>query len=624
PINFLYHIQKMAIDQYIDVVRTLMAGGNTSVWSSAQLQISDVLGGITFNPGALFQLVVGQGNATLFKRIVDTLMDIAYAVDLVSLINATMPGFYTTTADFLGATIYGEGPIMQKYNVAREWEYHAWFLIYILFENNPVSIGNNIFRINSYQDAVTKLWEDFLGASVLDYPGRYAAPTTAASIPAQSQTVANKLNGTAITAANRVASLNDLKFITTSSLTSFPISTVLAAENTLRLKWLRWGRAWEDLKRADEGLYFPYHRTWPIFNNGTADATPTPVANTHWNGLWNTSAWAGASVAGSATAWAVTLINSDAPWVGFLPTAATGASRPFVVTLKTDVANHADNLANFYFMPELAMDMNYPSLEDGRHIYWANLAEIQTGVNNFQIRYYPAINAKRGSLTRVDWNTWLNEGYPVYNNDPTLWVNNFSNATNWENNIGISATWPAFVPKAFITTRNYEQYLFWSSAETQQAYKDLAEQIAQKIDALQEKVDELYQAWIDAQAAVKLKEYEIWALRTEANLARTTVLALEGVYNGLANDVTGIYTNFYNSYFHAYTNTLKDFDQAKANLDTFNTLGVHLSLGGWVNNRLININAQIKSCEEEIKYIEYQLDALEVAKNNMLNVVIPK
>jgi len=573
PVNCLYSVQKFIIDTYIANLKALLAGEYEGVdWSSTKVTLSDILGGITFNPQALMAKVLGDSNLAVFNAAINTIMGVLINVDLIAVLNAVMPGYYAKTASWLGASLYGAGPIFEKYHVTGNWEYHAWFLLYLLFEDNAQSIGNGIFRINAnYKNTAEKLCDDFLGYHGIPYPGAYLFTT-------------KKKSSASIVIGDRVDNVT-LAF-TSGARPGHPIfTTLLNAENALRGKWHAYGKALSDLNTNDKNLYNPYHRVWSVDGYSYS--------------LWDKDTW------GATPPWIADEDCEDWDYEG--------------------VPND-----NFYFMPELAMDRDYPSLEDGKDIYWANLAwpfgtkEDGTtyGMDWFQINYYPAIAAKRGSLVQVNWNQWKNEGYPIYNTDPILWVNDFTKT--WENNANISTL--AYVPKSMVTTRNYEQYKFWSSAETQQAYKDLAAEISLKIDALQEKVDALYQAWLDAEAEVTLKQYEIWALRTQANMYRTAADYYQVIYNGLFDELHGSpssWVDLYEAIFTDYTNAASNYEWAKANYDTFiSSQAYYSSPSTFVNNMLIYYQGQLDAIDARFAIVEEELRVLELQKTAILDVLI--
>jgi|GEM_PF-7064966 len=596
PVNCLYAVQKTIIEEYIKIFKGLISGDYGDYdWSKTIVNLSDILGGISFTPSALARLIFGDKNFELFNSVISALMGIARNIDMVDMLNKIMPAYYAKTAAYLGSSIYDQGPIMQKYGVTGNWEYHAWFLIYILFEKNPVSIGNNIFRINSYDNVYEKLPDDFLGLHAANYPGWWYYKTVKAS-------------NVAVVLADRVDPFNTVLKFGKATATTYPdnaaLNGLITAEDNLRKKWHAFGTNLADLNESEEDLFTPYNRTWQV------DGYP----------LKATTAW-------KATTWPYPAQASGTTpvWVSSSVSGAVGDVKNFKFIPNT-------TKPDFYFMPELALDRDYPSIVDGEDIYWANLAypgsytDDNVYVNWLHLNFYPALAARRGSLVSVNWNEWLNVGRPFYNNDPILWANTFHSSTvdTWENNIGAP---DALVPLVFVTRRNYEQYKFWY--EQNQAYIELAAEMLVQIDALQAKVDALYQVWVDAQTAITLKEYEIYALRTELNLYVNSAGYLEAVYEYLykgLNDGPDSWMAQYTAAFNWFTNAEYMYNWAKTNYDNFTKNQTYYSTAGFwptfTADQRINITAEIDRVNERIAIIDKEMADLESAKDEILKVVI--
>ena len=579
PVNYLYWLQKTAIEQYVSIVKGLIRGTYTQdQLNLAQVSISDVLGGITFSPLGLLELVLGQGNAAAFKLIVDYLYGIAELIDIVAAIQIIMPAYYQATHNFAGG-LYKE-PIFEKYNVSQAWEYHAWFLIYILFENMPVAPGNSIFKINSYDFAEQQLALDFLAYNTPNYPGGY-------------EYLSNPAVASSILASHR-------------GLATPGLNTVLGFENDLRNAWRNWAGAFRTLSTNENNLYGEWARVWTVEGHMGYGGNRT-------------------------TQHAALATNPNAAGVPAWVYENPAATNMVVVATPKN--------ADFYFMHELALDTNYPSLVDGEHIYWANLSSSTDPANVgwAQRLYYPAIAVKHSRLVSVDWNRWVNQGRPHYFNDPILWWSGELNAsfpggnspTTWENNTVLPA---AYVPKAFVTYRNYQQFLFWQLPETQDAYKALAEEIKLKIDDLQVIVDELYQEWVDATAARIIKEYEIEAFRYEAGLLNGRYLAMYQVYSDLLceNVVVDIYRE-YDNWFHLYNNDLQQYNFDLANLDTFmNDQSRYIYAGGgptpefddFVADLRKEIDGHIEALNLRLTYIEAELLLLQGEYTKVINIVL--
>ena len=590
PINQLFFAQKYLIDLYINGVKALINGDIPPAEILQAMEISDVLGGITFNPGALFEWVVGKGNAETFAKVVNVIMASTALVNIVNTINAIMPVYYQKTHAFLGDKIYGAGPIFEKYSVATDWEYHAWFLIYILFEGSPLAVGNNIFVINSigYTDASKQLIDDFLGCHDADYPGYYNVEKGSSK------------SSTAIKLSERVNEFtNALTFNKTAKIADLPstavLNAILKAENDLRAEWHKWGGYLAALDKAEKDLYAPWNCTWE--SDGYDKA--------HWDV---------AIAAGIVPPW----IDNEADDV--------------------DPAVRNSGTLAFYFMPELDLDHDYPSTVDGEDLYWANLADpwahsnfsnyVPSIVNGVAVNYYPAIAANHSRLTGVNWNKWLEIGYPTYWYDPILWCNDFASGKTWENNANIKDL--AYVPKVFATERNYKQYLFWSSDETQASYVALAEKIQELIVPLQAKVDELYNAWKDATAARILKEYEIEAMRGEAGMIDYSATNMQSIYEFLYHGVTiGIWWDDFNTIYHRYDNALKEYQWHLANLETFKALGIYstnsyhdATYTSFIADIRKDLLAKIETIDSELEKVEEELAILEIAKDGILDIYI--
>ena len=642
PVNFLYYIQKTIIEEYMMILDTLMQGDNYNDWIGAGKEISDVLGGIAFNPGALLETILGPANAALFIRIVNTVLDIANASDLISMLNALMPAYYQKTQSFLGSAIYGDGPIFQKYHVTNNWEYHAWFLIYYLMQGHTLNIGGGILTINvaGFTDAITKLQEDFLGASSNGYPGNY----TYATLPAQSTSEANWYTGTAITNADRI-SLSDKVFGSKSANAAIngAFANVVAKENALRTKYIRWYRAWEQLNMTEKSLYEPYNRAWTIYNSNT----PAQTEMTGWAEQKDGNGWK--------------LVSDTPPWMRYLPGGNSNLDR--VVVLKPVASDGGTGSATdpwrrselFHFMPELALNRDVPSLTED--LFWTDVYTY-TGSSVYDEAYYatyqPYIGVYTSRLVSVNWwSTASTVGVPKYNGNPVLWPWDYKalyvtyNHGNWGTSISnpMSQTGsaiihtptnsfrPSFiVPTAKITMRNYDQFAFWASDETQDAYQALAEKIAEHIDALQAKVDELYQAWVDATAARILKEYEIEAMKVEAGLCAAAYNDMLWVHqNLLANGVVG--KNFYLDYdywFNLHNERLRRYNFAYANYNTFmDEYSRYIYSDGGMTNGLYDfvedlrkyIDGDIEGYELRLKYIDAQLALMYAEYNKMVDIV---
>jgi len=584
PVNYTYFFLKGLIEQYVTIVKAVLAGEFDEADILGAKQISDVLGGITFDPGALFEWVVGKGNAATFKMIVDFLYASAALMDIAEMINLIMPGFYQASENWVGTANYLQGPVFDKYDVTTSWEYHAWFLIYILFENNPTSFGNNIFRINSYDNVIEQLWKDFLGCTLTDYPGSYSYINSPAS-------------NAAVTRAHRL-SLTGLAFNPNASINNLPAvaSEVIDAEDALRAEWNKWSVYLRSVNGLEADMYTPYNRTWTAANHAAVAA----------------SGAAAAAITGSATPrW----ISEPASGTGAVGKPTASPSNPY----------------NVYFRPENAPDGVYtPSLVDGEELYWTNLGPIWTPASStltviptsYYVNYYPALAIKRATLMNVNWNEWLNQGKPNYRGDLVLWINDWDNS--WEDNDNLDDV--ALLAQTFITRRNFNEFEFWYNQQPN--YEQLLVDIQEKIEALEGKVEELRQAWVDASAARILKYYELTLISSEITLANVNYNALRLVYeSNLRDGIAILYWNNYDQAFTQYTADKLKYDTALANYDTFMKSWIYPGGGSssstwtdYVENKFITIDKNIERVNERLKYIEYELAILESEKEAILKI----
>ena len=644
PVNFLYYIQKTIIEEYMMILEGLIGGSNYSDWLGAQHEISDVLGGISFSPGALLDAVFTPGNMVIVNRIINTILDIAKADDLITMLRTLMPAYYDKTAAFWGP-LYGDGPVFEKYHVNANWEYHAWFLIYYLMQGFQLNIGSGILVINvaNFQDAVAKVQEDFLGASTPGYPGNWSI----VSLPAQSTD--NWFTGTAITAANRVSSAGKVFGGTAvNSAAGAPFMNVVAKENALRLKYLRWYRAMDHINLTEKALYEPYNRVWTVYDN----ATPAPQKMTAWENQRDGDG--------------LKVVEGEAPWTYYLIGGTVNRTRAIssVVPVTSNVENTnavnakpiegTTNISErFHFMPELALNRNVPSLTD--ELFWTDMF-VYPGNNLFgaaSTPYASYIGMVHSRLLSVNW-TGTSVGYPKYFGNPVLWpwtkadgvtVTEYNQA-NWataisnpmgETGSNIVRTLSNTdrgrysVPTAMIAKRNYDQFAFWASDETQESYQVLADQIAELIEALEEKVEEMRLAWVDATAARILKEYEIEAMKVEAGLCNTAYTQMYQVYWQLLteNVVVDFFTG-YEYWFNRHNDMLAAYNFALANYDTFmDEYSRYVYSDGTQANGLYNfvgdlrksIDADIEANELRLKYIDVELDALYAEFEKVFNLV---
>ena len=281
PVNFLYYMQKNAIKEYVDVVKAILANDDTRR-DAAKAEIIDLFGGITFNPLSLSNLVLGTGMTPNFRILTNMILDFAITFDAVSLCNATLPGYDVATKNYLGATIYGQGPILQRWNKVL-WEENAWFLIFILLENSPnipLFMGGT-----PYVEADTRMCDVFLGTHAADYPFCY------------DYTLASPASDATLAPNHRFFLMDRLDFNSSADVNSLPSSSVLwsllAAENNLRLKWHDWGTTLKNLNDIEETLYAPNHKIWNAANHTWPSVPVSGIAP-----LWITELPSGSEAVG--------------------------------------------------------------------------------------------------------------------------------------------------------------------------------------------------------------------------------------------------------------------------------------------------------------------------------------
>jgi len=641
PISFLYHVQKEIITDYLKVLQGIMGGTSMTGWKvDAQQELSDVLGGVNFNPAALLSLVWTPHNLEVFEKIVNTILDLAAASDLISMLNAIMPAYYEKTMSYWGYTDEAAGPIMQKYHVTTNLEYHVWFMLYYLLEGPGLSIGGGIFTVGGYASALDQILIDFLGGSLTTYPGTYDFTI---SLPNQVNSDGNP-SSVSITASHRVVTVADF-FRTPAQQRALPgIADVLKAENDLRIKWRNWGIAVEDLRDYDEWLYIPYNRAWTV-------ATVTSAAA---GADWYNLGWDGGKISkyvpsapGGATA-------NQPPWYANLAVSTTTANRAQTIALNKTTA--AVSRLGFYFRPELTTGA-YPSLVDGEDLYWTRNYVPFGAVENWNtIFYYPSIAMRNSALVSVDWNHLKNIGYPFYNSDPVLWTNDWGNDT-WENNNNLDTyneydkdgklveEWDlALTAQAFITIRNYNQFKFWYDENKEHdSYNKLLANITAEIEALRPIVAALHEKWVEATQARLYKEYEIRAMYHEADMYSDHYWRLTKAYDNMANDViTYMWADpYYDLAFTEYQKAESYLAAATTNLQIFKDSGFYFDFStmsfddtifedwwaewtkiGSVNNPLHWTDNAIEGLEQRLAVIDAELEILEAQKEAILSLVI--
>ncbi|MDR2584961.1 MAG: hypothetical protein LBC84_01880 [Prevotellaceae bacterium] len=590
-LNFKYLVLTHLISTYVKNVKYLLfeEGEIDLDWKlelDKHLQISDVLGGITFNPGGLLELLWTGKNVKAFQDLINMILGYAYTYDLVAAVAELMPTYYANYLFFQGAIdpiklatvgytqaemleiLKNEGPIMGKYGVSQPWEYHIWFLLYVLLENpGMINIGN-VISINSsgYTDADLQIRTDFLKYTAVNFPGYYSTATclTKATAPA---------------AGNRVFP---------SGAKSPYSALVITAEANLRTRWIGYQNAVDTLNAVDARLYTPYHRKW-----GTG--------STNCNG-WLTDDFNKAAVGtpGDAT--------KD---FQFKPELTTGTYPPY---LTEDVLYWTRNFVPYEYI-HFADDQLSDNIGTNTSWWWA---------------YYPSLAVHRVALTGTQYNRWVNIGSPIYLGDPVLWEAN----TGWA---AFSTTAPAIptarAARAFIAIRNYNQFKFWYDENVDaNSYHKLLDAISDEIAALRPVVEDLYNKWVAAEQERVFKDFEIKAMHFQADVFENHYFAMLDVINHMiAETAAHIWApTYYKDAFDNFVKYQAQLTAAEENIKLFNTLGIyHNGLiladsdhANFVENRVKHIDAHIASLQERIDIIDAELKILDKEKDTILALVI--
>lgn len=687
------------------VVLNEVITGTHNGWNYATSELSPILGGIWLNSEALLNLVWGSTNTETVKKIINTIRGIAVAHDIMTGISAVMPAFYQQAATFLGPRVYGQGPPMQQYNPNSALEYHLWFLIYYLFgDRAPMSIGSGILSIgDGYAAGVTvnqRIFGDFLGAYALNYPGiysyksnpsmgdannpgsratvysYYSRANTTRTVPDNAYNMIGLASRVLGNGSNRLSDLFNInewhqttrhtgatQWAPIGNLSNPIFSNLVSTENALRIKYLNWGMAWENLKDDDYALYYPYHREWDVIDQSAYTtarwlaAAFTVNAGDTWrqgNGLY------------LSTANPLPMINNAdgvpvPPWiahqVGTSPhlTGAQGGWRLIIDYYNSDPDT-------FAFMPEKQNASLYPSLVNGVDIYWTRGDYIPYEFTHFadplltppalsptgswDFAFYPAIAGNRAWFTLPNWNRWLSSGLPVYHDqwlgaNPVLWET-FTAGNPYHTPGGpITLENAAFnrlslVPAAFTATRKYDQYKFWYDENKDGRYQDLLDKITEEIAKLRPVVEELYQNMVVAHQLVTYKEYEILALEHEADMYLLLSNALKDAFYALdrsTNNFMWGFNNYYDEAFKNYHDWKAKVGVCEENIKTFEALGIHYVdplnyldawhvAGDFTRDLVKEIDANIKWAEQRIALIDKEIVMLEQTKDFILTNII--
>ena len=595
-LNPLYKELQKGIARYVELVKLIVAGN--AGWDAEINQISDVLGGIGFDPTKLAELVFGA-NFPIIKQVYTAIMAIPELIAIVEVFNAALPTFYTLAAGYQGAA-YQE-PIMQKYNNG-VFDYHAWFLLYMLFENNQLNMGDIlIFNQEKYADAVAKLSEDFLGFGTVNYPGSYMyhfSSTTAAAPRALAGGVPASITRT--TAGGRTTAVNVITngYMVDEGILALRgnndvsrwaiLPQLFAAERALHAAWIQWGLVAGKLTTVDRKLFsgpnagdpIKYGRTWAI-NTSTYNITSSNATRI--------------TVPGYSDYRFVPTYVKDNP-----------ASARVTGTASTP----------FYFRPELS-DGVHPSLELGVDVDWGILSGGTLNPADEWGVGYNAIFAYRTALVDVDWSSWTGMGLPVYNEYPVLWQNHIVGGKGtWDNNSGTDYNALPLFGKALVAARNHQLFKFWydNQASYEQLIIDLEAARVSNAAALAE----LAAARTAALNARNAQADVILALNDEWTALGTLITRLQNIINSVNGEYAGIETA-YKLHYDNYYEAVEAHDYAKANLALYNSAGTHFDdLGVFVDAVLEDIAAQKLVVLNRIEELNIRMAMWEAQKTSLL------
>jgi len=667
PVNFLYFVQKQLIKDYMDMLDNLFKG-TVDEWGYATAELSPILGGIWFNSEELLNMVWGSPNTATVKKIINTIVGIAMCADLMTCINGLMPAFYEKTSAWLSEAAWGKGPAMHQYNPTTNFEHHLWFLIYYLIGGTNINISDVlIIGRNPASTATNQIYIDFLGALSANYPGMYSY------LSGPSQTItSNRVAGAAVTATHRFgANLTDLYNINTwhprsTSTTNVPVAqlthptvtNLITVENTLRTKYLGWGRAFEDLWHSDVDLYDPYFRMWKVRTSQSASATskwteagwfyypppaaPAPGSNGYYANNAATPAMIPNADGVSAPIWIAH--RSGNPHV-------TNTQTNWNISAITQTFNVDPDAGEFFFMPEKSSSPYYPSLDNGVDIYWTRgdyvpyeylhfadpmLTPPALVGGSWDFAFYPAIAANRACLTGTQWNRWIEIGKPVYNDG---WFG--QNPILWDGLENKNLNSLAVVAAAFTAIRKYNQYKFWYDQNKEfDSYGELLAKITDEIATLRPIVEQLYQEWLAANQLVIYKEYEIASLEHQADMYNLLYFNLKNAFEALKSDTDvymwGTANTFYEQAFNEYQTWKARVTVAEKNIKFFEESGIYITntltytdmLGTFgpaqqfVDNIILDIDAAIQAAEDRLVLIDAEIKMYEETKASILANII--
>jgi hypothetical protein len=575
-LNPLYKETVKQIERYVEIVKAILAG--TAGWAAELNQISNVLGGISFDPTKLTELVF-QDNFPLVQQAYTALISLPGLIVIGEYMNTVMSGFYSAAAAYQSGA-YVE-PVMQKHQNS-SFDYHAWFLLYIMFEGNRLYVGDDILVINTegYSNVVNNLCEDFLGFYSENYPGVYKLMDVNTNFRESAPIATNRIgnggpttypNGTEVKAAD------------------FTIpAALLAAEIALNKAWAAWGAIATDLNTSEASMFAPYNRTWRRNNYEVAVKTTISSVD-YYKPYWTTD----------------------------------DATTAIVVNDQNPV---------FYFRPELTMETLQPSLNLGEAVNFGIGKYDYGNSGSEEGQSYNAIYAYRTMQINVSWSSWLAMGYPVYNECPVLWRANITGGmSTWDNNGELPA---ALYGKALVTARNHQIFDFWYN--NQNRYADLITNIETAKTNNNTEINKLNAAIVDKKitrdAAKALMDAQ-QAVIDDLIDKKAGLNALIGQYEAIMIAIQGGFVSetekTYLAARAAYYAADDKYKKAVANRDIYNNIGVYfdefgapvVAVSQFVSNKLDQIATDRMIIENQIEEYKIRIAALEAQKEALVTQV---
>lgn len=167
------NLAKGALTTYIKALKDLITstdvidGSKLDEWLNGISQISPVLGGINVDLVAIMKHMIGASNYDYLANLIDLIVSgdqsVTAMIEAAKTFKAVIDGTQAVEPYFDLFTIYngytGAAPILKCNEI---YAYHAWFILYTLFEGNNITIGSGMFSTGLFTDAVKQLMKDFL------------------------------------------------------------------------------------------------------------------------------------------------------------------------------------------------------------------------------------------------------------------------------------------------------------------------------------------------------------------------------------------------------------------------------------------------------------------------------